>query len=79
MAQRCGVDLAAVLCVNGKFSVRATNQIASYAELTSAEMWQSTIDTTHAQSPFAAQDTDASQAKQTALRPDVANKVFGEF
>ncbi len=79
MAQRCSVDLAAVLCVNGKFSVRAKNQTASYADLTFAEMWQSTIDTTRVQSPHAAQDTDASQAKQTALRPDVANKVFGEF
>jgi nicotinate dehydrogenase subunit B len=79
MAQRCGVDLASVLCVNGKFSVLAKNQTTCYADLTSAEMWQSTIDTTHVQSPHAAQDTDASQAKPTALRPDVASKVFGEF
>jgi nicotinate dehydrogenase subunit B len=79
MAQRCGVDVAAVRCANGQFSVQATMQTASYAELTSAEMWQSTIDTAHAQSPYAAQDTDVSLAKTTALRPDVASKVFGEF
>jgi CO/xanthine dehydrogenase Mo-binding subunit len=79
MAQRCGVDVAAVLCVNGKFSVRAKNQTTCYADLTSAEMWQSTIDSSHVQSPHAAQDTDASLTQPTALRPDVASKVFGEF
>jgi nicotinate dehydrogenase subunit B len=79
MAQRCGVDVAAVRCANGQFSVQGTTQTASFAELTSAEMWQSTIDTVHVQSPYAAQDTDASLAKPTALRPDVASKVFGEF
>jgi nicotinate dehydrogenase subunit B len=79
MAKRCNVDVSTVRCVNGQFSVQGTTQTATYAELTSAEMWQSTIDTTHVQSPHAAQDTDASQAKPTALRPDVASKVFGEF
>lgn len=79
MAQRCGVDVAAVRCANGQFSVQGTTPTASYAELTSAEMWQSTIDTAHAQSTQADQDTDVSLAKPTALRPDVASKVFGEF
>ena len=79
MAQRCGVEVATVNCANGEYSVQATHQTASYAELTSAQMWQSTIDTTHVQSPHAAQDTDTSLAKPKALRPDVASKVFGEF
>ncbi len=79
MAQRCGVDVLAVRCVSGEFSVRGATQTASFAELTSAEMWQSTIDTAQAQSPLAEQDIDASLAKPTALRPDVTSKVFGEF
>ena len=79
MAQRCGVDVAAVRCANGQFSVQATKQTANFAELTSAEMWQSNIDTTHVQSPHAAQDTNATLTKPTAHRPDVASKVFGEF
>ncbi len=79
MAQRCGVDVAAIRCAHGQFSVQATTHTASYAELTHAEMWHSTINTTHVQSPHAAQDTDASLAKPTALRPDVSSKVFGEF
>jgi CO/xanthine dehydrogenase Mo-binding subunit len=79
MAQRCGVDVAAVRCASGQFSVQATKQTARYAELTSAEMWQSAIDITHVQSPHAAQDTDASLTKPNELRPDVASKVFGEF
>jgi CO/xanthine dehydrogenase Mo-binding subunit len=79
MAHRCDVDLSAVRCVNGQFSVHASSQAASYAELTTAEMWRSSIDASHVQSPHAAQDTDASQTKPTALRPDVASKVFGEF
>jgi CO/xanthine dehydrogenase Mo-binding subunit len=79
MANRCGVDVSAVRCVNGQFSVHATSQAASYAELTTDEMWRSSIDTSHVQSPHAAQDTNPSQTKPTALRPDVASKVFGEF
>jgi CO/xanthine dehydrogenase Mo-binding subunit len=79
MAKRCDVNVSAIRCANGQFSVIGTTQTGSYAELTSAEMWQSIIDTTHAHSALAAQDTEASQAKPTALRPDVASKVFGEF
>ncbi len=79
MAHRCGVDVMAVRCANGQFSVQATHPTASYAELTSAEMWHSAINTAHVQSPHAAQDIEASQTKPTALRPDVASKVFGEF
>ena len=79
MAQRCGVDVAAVRCANGEFSVQATTQTASYAELTTAEMWHSTIDTTHVQSPYEAQDVNTRHLSPTALRPDVASKVFGEF
>ena len=79
MAQRCGVDVTAVRCANGKFSVDLKNQTASYGELTSTEMWQSAIDTTHVASPQAAQELDATFSQPTALRPDVASKVFGEF
>jgi CO/xanthine dehydrogenase Mo-binding subunit len=79
MALRCHVDVSAVRCANGQFSVQGTTQTASYVELTTAEMLDSAIDTTHEQSTQAAQDTEASQAKPTALRPDVASKVFGEF
>ncbi len=83
MAQRCGVDVATVRCANGEFSlpthVENKTRHASYAELTSAEMWQSAIDTMHVQSIHASQDMDASPTKPSALRPDVASKVFGEF
>jgi CO/xanthine dehydrogenase Mo-binding subunit len=79
MAKRNEVSVSTVRCENGQFSVQATIHTASYAELTSAEMWQSTIDKSHVQSPHAAQDTDASLTQPTAHRPDVASKVFGEF
>jgi nicotinate dehydrogenase subunit B len=79
MSQSCGVDVAAVACTNGEFSVHVTNQTASYAELTSAEMWQSTIDTTQVQSAYARQDLAASQTQASMLRPDIASKVFAEF
>jgi CO/xanthine dehydrogenase Mo-binding subunit len=79
MAKRYEVSVSTVRCENGQFSVQGTKQTASYADLTSAEMWQSTIDSTHVQSPHAAQDTDASLTQPTAHRPDVASKVFGEF
>jgi len=79
MARRCGVDAATVRCANGEFSVQTTTQTASYAELTTAQMWHSTIDTTQVQSPHAAQDIGASPTKPKAPRPDIASKVFGEF
>ncbi len=79
MAKRCNVSINTVRCANGQFSVQGTTQTANYAELTSVEMWQTTIDTSHVQSPHAAQDTDASLPQPTAHRPDVASKVFGEF
>jgi CO/xanthine dehydrogenase Mo-binding subunit len=79
MAQRCNVNVAAVRCANAEFSVPASNQTASYLELTTAEMWLSIIDTAHVQSPHSVHDTDASPTQPTALRPDVASKVFGEF
>jgi nicotinate dehydrogenase subunit B len=79
MAKRCNVSINTVRCTNGQFSVQGTTQTASYAELTSVEMWQTTIDSSHVQSPHAAQDTDASLPQPTAHRPDVASKVFGEF
>lgn len=79
MAQRCGVDVHLVRCAQGQFFDPATPQTASYAELTSPEMWQSTVDPSHVQSPHALQDTDSLPATPTARRPDVASKVFGEF
>jgi CO/xanthine dehydrogenase Mo-binding subunit len=79
MAQRCRVDVSAVRCANGQFSVQGTTQTASYVELTTAEMLDNAIDITHAQSTHTTQDVDALQTKPTALRPDVASKVFGEF
>jgi CO/xanthine dehydrogenase Mo-binding subunit len=78
MAQRCGVDVNDVRCVHGQFSV-TSSPTASYAELTSEEMWQSVIDTSHVKSPHAEHDVLASPAKHATLRPDVASKVFGEF
>jgi nicotinate dehydrogenase subunit B len=79
MAKRNEVSVSTVRCANGQFSVQGTTQTASYADLTSAEMWDSVIDTTHVQSPHAAQDTDVSLTKPTAHRPDVSSKVLGEF
>ena len=79
MAQRCRVDVSAVRCANGQFSIQGTTQTASYVELTTAEMLDNAIDITHAQSTHTTQDVDALQTKPTALRPDVASKVFGEF
>jgi nicotinate dehydrogenase subunit B len=68
-----------VRCANGQFSVEATPHTASYAELTSSEIWDSIIDATHVQSPQGARDIAASPATPIALRPDIASKVFGEF
>jgi nicotinate dehydrogenase subunit B len=83
MAQRSGVDPSDVRCANGEFLVHAhapsLTSKASYAELTTAPMWQSTIDPTQVQSPLAAQDFEAWPTTPTARRPDVASKVFGEF
>jgi nicotinate dehydrogenase subunit B len=79
MAKRCNVSVNTVRCANGKFCVQGTTQTASYAELTSVDMWQSSIDTSHVQSPHATHDTAASLTQPTAHRPDVASKVFGEF
>lgn len=79
MAKRCDVDVRAVRCANGQFSVEASPLTATYAELTSSEIGHSLIDATQVVSPLAAQDIDASQAPPTALRPDVSSKVFGEF
>lgn len=79
IAQRCHVDVSAVRCVHGEFSVQASTQTASYRELSDPTMWHSAIDTVHLDSPHAAQDVAANPAPLSGLRPDVASKVFGEF
>ena len=79
MAQRCGVDVGAVRCEEGQFSVQSAARTASYAELTDDAMWHSTIDTTHVALTHAGPDATSLSTTPTALRPDVASKIFGEF
>jgi CO/xanthine dehydrogenase Mo-binding subunit len=79
MAQRCGVDARDVRCKGGQFTVEATQQSASYAELTDEAIGCSTIDPAHVASPFAENDVASQPTAETLLRPDVASKVFGEF
>ena len=79
MAQRCGVELTAVRCENGLFHVPTTGQTASYELLTRPELFNSPIEITHVNSPFAEQDVGAASDKTPIGRPDVASKVFGEF
>jgi CO/xanthine dehydrogenase Mo-binding subunit len=77
MAQRTGAAPQEVRCTNGVFS--ATGRNASYLELAPANGWDQAIDPAHAQTSHAPQDLVSTSPAMTAVRPDVAAKVFGEF
>ena len=83
MAKLCNVHVSTISCANGQFSLKNHPHInssnASYAELTSELMWQSSIDCTHVSSPYAVEDKVLMPDSQNALRDDIASKVFGEF
>lgn len=79
MAQQCGVDVTSVHCEEGIFHAHALGQSASYLQLTTPELLSTTINVAHVNSPHARQDVGAAFDLATAVRPDVASKVFGEF
>ena len=86
MAERLGVALQDVRCEGGQFhapghmahDAPSEMRRGSYAALTSTAMWDSLINTVHAQATHAALDLNGT-AVPTPVRPDVTAKVFGEF